>query len=194
MACSAGTPARQFRRLAAGTRRVVQVVAAENFWGSIVSQIGGVHAHVVSLITNPNTDPHSYEPTAADARWLAGSQMVVENGVGYDPWVDKLLSADPAGIVTLDVGAVLGLADGDNPHRWYNPADVHTVIGADDRRPPAARPGGPAYFAAQQHHFETVALAPYDADHRHHPGHTPAPRSGPPSRSSPCWPPPSVST
>ena len=109
--------------------RVVQVVAAENFWGSIASQLGGTHAHVVSLITNPNTDPHSYEPTAADARLLAGAQMVVENGIGYDPWVDRLLSADGGGIVTLDVGTLLGLADGSNPHRWYDPDDVREVIG-----------------------------------------------------------------
>jgi len=74
--------------------RVVQVVAAENFWGSIASQVGGVHAHVLSIITNPNTDPHSYEPTATDARTLAASQLVIENGIGYDPWVQKLLSAD----------------------------------------------------------------------------------------------------
>ncbi len=73
---------------------MVQVTAAENFWGSIASQIGGEHAHVVSIITNPNTDPHAYEPTASDARLLAQAQMVVENGLGYDPWVPKLLSAD----------------------------------------------------------------------------------------------------
>ncbi len=58
--------------------RVVQVVAAENFWGSIAAQIGGRHAHVVSIITNPNADPHIYEPTAADARELAQAQVVIE--------------------------------------------------------------------------------------------------------------------
>ena len=143
--------------------RVVQVVAAENFWGSIASQLGGTHAHVLSLITNPTTDPHSYEPTAADARLLAGAQMVIENGIGYDPWVDRLLSADGGGIVRLDVGTRLGLADGSNPHRWYDPDDVREVIGqmtSDLRR---LDPSDGAYFAARRRHFETVALAPYDA-------------------------------
>ncbi|HEV2310208.1 MAG TPA: zinc ABC transporter substrate-binding protein, partial [Acidimicrobiia bacterium] len=56
---------------------VVRVVAAENFWGSIVSQLGGSHARVTSIITNPNTDPHSYEPTASDARTLADAQLVI---------------------------------------------------------------------------------------------------------------------
>jgi zinc/manganese transport system substrate-binding protein len=166
-ACSVGGPAGG--ATAAGTKagtkatagRVVQVVAAENFWGSIVGQLGGVHIHVVSIITNPNTDPHSYEPTASDARELAESQMVVENGVGYDPWVGELLSADPGGIVTLDVGTVLGLVAGDNPHRWYDPADVRTVIGRVTRDLQRLDPTDRAYFAAQQHHFETVSLASY---------------------------------
>src|SRR5581483_11985288 len=73
---------------------VVQVVAAENFWGSIATQIGGSHAHVVSIITNPDTDPHSYEPTAGDAKTVAGAQFVIDNGIGYDPWVAKFLAAD----------------------------------------------------------------------------------------------------
>jgi zinc/manganese transport system substrate-binding protein len=143
--------------------RVVQVVAAENFWGSIISQLGGTHAHVVSLITNPNTDPHSYEPTAADARVLAGSQMVVENGLGYDPWVDKLLSADSGGITTVDVGSLLGLDDGANPHRWYNPSDVRTVIGRMTMQLQKLDPKDRTYFSRRQRHFETVTLARYDS-------------------------------
>ena len=175
--------------------RVVRVVAAENFWGSIAGQLGGVHAHVVSLITNPNTDPHSYEPTAADARVLAGSQMVVENGIGYDPWVDKLLSADGGHIVTLDVGTRLGLADGSNPHRWYDPGDVREVIGQMTADLQRLDPRDRAYFAAQ-----TPALRDRRAGalrrRRSRPSEpsTGARRSGPRSRSSPCWPLPSAST
>src|SRR5579864_7091962 len=73
----------------------VQVVAAENFWGNVAKQIGGSYANVVSIITNPNTDPHSYEPTPNDARSMATSAYVIENGAGYDPWVDKLVGANP---------------------------------------------------------------------------------------------------
>src|SRR5690242_9293195 len=89
---------------AAKAGRVVQVVAAENFWGSIASQVGGSHVHVASIITNPDTDPHDYEPTAADARTLASAQLVVENGVGYDPWVGKFLAADSGNATVLNVG------------------------------------------------------------------------------------------
>ncbi len=150
---------------AAGTTRggVIQVVAAENFWGSIASQIGGAHVHVVSIITNPNTDPHSYEPTAADARSMARAGMVIENGIGYDPWAQNLLSADPSSIVTLDVGAVLGLPADANPHRWYNPGDVRTVINRLTSDYQKLDPSHRSYFAAQERHFETVDLAAYDA-------------------------------
>jgi zinc/manganese transport system substrate-binding protein len=142
---------------------VVRVVAAENFWGSIVSQLGGAHAHVTSIITNPNTDPHSYEPTAADARSLADARLVIENGIGYDPWVPKLLSANGTHPTVLDVGDRLGLAEGDNPHRWYSPADVHTVIGQMVTDLEHLDPADDAYFAARQFAFEHVALQRYDA-------------------------------
>ena len=143
------------------SERVVQVAAAENFWGSIAAQLGGAHAHVMSIITNPNTDPHAYEPTAADARTLAQAQFVVENGIGYDPWVQRLLAADPGKAATLDVGTLLGVAVGGNPHRWYNPADVQTVIRqmvADYQR---IDPADRSYFARQEIAFDTVSLEKY---------------------------------
>src|SRR5690242_5697849 len=71
------------------------VVAAENFWGSLAAQLAGTRAQVSSIVVNPDTDPHSYEPNARDARALAGAQMVIVNGVGYDEWADRLLSASP---------------------------------------------------------------------------------------------------
>ena len=147
----------------AGAGRVVRVVAAENFWGSIASQIGGAHAQVRSIVTNPNADPHSYEPSAADARALADAQLVIENGIGYDPWMPKLRSANGANPVVLDVGDVLGVAGGGNPHRWYSPRDVQMVIRSmvlDMQR--VDRGDGP-YFAARQLTFDTVALQQYDA-------------------------------
>src|SRR5215467_7001130 len=116
--------------LAAGDARVVRVAAAENFWGSLAAQVGGSHARVTSIIANPNTDPHSYEPTAADARAVASAQLAIVNGVGYDPWMSRLLAADEGEhISVLNVGAALGVPADGNPHRWYNPADVRAVVG-----------------------------------------------------------------
>ncbi|HTD50176.1 MAG TPA: zinc ABC transporter substrate-binding protein [Acidimicrobiia bacterium] len=143
--------------------RVVQVVAAENFWGSIATQVGGAHAQVSSIISNPNTDPHVYEPTAADARTVAGAQLVIENGIGYDPWVTKFLAADSANPTVLSVGGLLGVPDGANPHRWYNPTDVQAVIGQLVRDLQKLDPADRAYFAAQATRFNTVSLAKYHA-------------------------------
>jgi len=114
---------------AAGSPGVVAVVAAENFWGSLAGQLGGAHARVTSVIDNPDADPHDYEATAADGRAVAAAGLVLVNGVGYDGWADKLVAANPSSTRTvLNVGDLVGLKEGDNPHRWYNPANVRAVI------------------------------------------------------------------
>jgi zinc/manganese transport system substrate-binding protein len=142
----------------------LQVVAAENFWGSIAAQLGGQDVEVRSIIVNPNTDPHSYEPTAANARTIAGAQMTIVNGIGYDEWASRLLSADPGdGRVRLDVGSLLGLRTGDNPHQWYSPAHVHAVIDQTVADYDKLRPAEASYFAQRERAFETVGLARYNA-------------------------------
>jgi len=107
----------------------IQVVAAENFWGSIASQVGGSHVQVTSIIVNPDTDPHAYEPTPSDARLIAQAQYVIVNGAGYDAWAPKLLDANPAsGRTVLTVGDLFGKKEGDNPHMWYSPSYVDQVV------------------------------------------------------------------
>src|SRR4029077_7743366 len=75
---------------AAGEGRL-NVVAAEDFWGSIAAQVGGDRVVVTGIITNPAADPHDYEPTADDGRALAGAQVSIVNGIGYDEWASRLL-------------------------------------------------------------------------------------------------------
>ncbi|HEY1712555.1 MAG TPA: zinc ABC transporter substrate-binding protein [Solirubrobacteraceae bacterium] len=146
----------------AGSGGKVRVVAAENFWGSIARQIGGTHAQVTSVIVNPAQDPHDYEPTTVDARSMATAQLAIVNGVGYDPWAPKLLAASPVGgRITLTVGSLFGLQDGDNPHRWYDPAEVLVVartIAADLARLDSTHG---TYFATQLRRFDTQGLATY---------------------------------
>ena len=142
----------------------IRVVAAENFWGSIASQLAGSKATVQSIIVNPAQDPHSYEPTAADARVLATAQLAIVNGVGYDPWAPKLLAANPApGRAILTVGNLFGLKEGDNPHRWYSPADVIAVAGTITADLKRLDPKDAGYFAHQLTTFETTGLAQYHA-------------------------------
>jgi len=143
--------------------RVVRVVAAENFWGSVVTQLGGAHADVVSIIDNPDTDPHAYEPTAADARRLADAQIAVENGAGYDPWMSELLAADGGRRDVLDVGDLVGVAPGGNPHLWYDPSYVDRFIGAATADLIRADPVDRAYFTARETSYEEVGLAAYHA-------------------------------
>jgi zinc/manganese transport system substrate-binding protein len=140
----------------------LQVVAAENFWGSIASQLGGNRVHVTSIVTSPATDPHSYEPTAADARTLAGAQLAIVNGIGYDPWAPKLIAANPVhGRVVLTVGDLVGIKPGGNPHRWYSPSDVQKVVGEIVRDYSKLDPKDAAYFKQEQTVFETRGLARY---------------------------------
>src|SRR5215472_6150219 len=75
--------------------KVIDVAASINAWGSILAQLGGSHVHETSIITNPDTDPHSYEPTPADARTIADARLFVENGIGYDSWAAQSLGASP---------------------------------------------------------------------------------------------------
>jgi zinc/manganese transport system substrate-binding protein len=148
---------------AAAGSSALQVVAAENFWGSIASQLGGTRVQVESVITSPATDPHDYEPTAADARTIAGARMVIVNGIGYDPWAQKLLSANPvSGRIVLNVGDLVGIKAGGNPHRWYSPADVQQMIDTIVRDYGKLEPKDSGYFAQQKTPFETKGLAHYE--------------------------------
>jgi zinc/manganese transport system substrate-binding protein len=139
----------------------VQVVAAENFWGDIATQLGGGRANVQSVVTDPNADPHEYESNANDARAIANANLVILNGAGYDSWADKLLAASPnPSRRVLVVADVLGKRQGDNPHFWYEPDYVVRVadgITAAYRSLDASASG---YFEAQRSAF-TTALDPY---------------------------------
>ncbi len=140
----------------------LNVVAAEDFWGSIAEQLGGDRVEVRNIITNPAADPHAYEPTSEDARTMAGAQLAIVNGIGYDQWATKLLAADPSsGRTVLTVGDLLGLKDGDNPHQWYSPTSVQKVIEQITADYKKADPGHGAYFDRRRTAFETKGLAEY---------------------------------
>jgi zinc/manganese transport system substrate-binding protein len=146
------------------TSSTVTVVAAENFWGSIATQLGGGRVAVDSIIVNPDTDPHSYDPTPSDARALALSKVAIVNGIGYDNWASQLLDANASGSrIVVDAGDVLGLKDGDNPHQWYSPAAVAKIAGAIVAAYDRADPAGKAYYDARERTFLTTRLARYHA-------------------------------
>jgi len=107
----------------------MQVVAAENFWGSLLGQLCGIHCNVTSIVTDPNADPHEYEASAADAKMIANAKFVVVNGVGYDDWALQLMAASPnPNRTVLNVANLLDVPNGSNPHLWYNPSYVNRTV------------------------------------------------------------------
>jgi zinc/manganese transport system substrate-binding protein len=162
-ACSSApqSPAPSGSSAAPGTK--LQVVATINAWGSIASQLGGDRVAETSIITNPDTDPHSYEPSAADARTVAGAGILVENGIGYDSWADKLIASNPNPQRTVvNVGDTVGVAEGGNPHQWYSPGSVNKVVAAITAAYKKADPNDGAYFDQQQQQFLNQTLANYN--------------------------------
>lgn len=140
---------------------VLNVVAGENFWGSIATQLGGVHVNITSIITDPNADPHEYEGSVLVARAFAQANYVILNGAGYDSWGQKLLDANPeSGRKVFTVANLLGKHEGDNPHFWYNPDYVEQVSNQITRDYQALDPADGAYFTRQRAAFET-ALSDY---------------------------------
>jgi zinc/manganese transport system substrate-binding protein len=109
----------------------LKIVAAENFYQDIAGQIGGRCAEVKSLLSDPNVDPHEYEPTVKDARAVAGADLVIENGGGYDDWMNKLLSSSPnSGRLVINVWDISPVKLPENEHVWYSLEDVKAMAGA----------------------------------------------------------------
>jgi zinc/manganese transport system substrate-binding protein len=107
------------------------VVAAENFYGDIARQIGGDRIDAVSVMNNPDQDPHLFETTPGVVRKIADAQIVILNGAEYDPWMEKLLSAAPRpGRVVISAAELTSKKPGDNPHLWYAPATMPAVAKA----------------------------------------------------------------
>ena len=106
----------------------IAVVAAENFYGDIARQIGGDRVSVVSILNNPDQDPHLFETTPGIVRQIVAAQIVILNGANYDSWMDKLLAAGPRrDRIVVNVANVAGYKVGDNPHLWYDPATMPAV-------------------------------------------------------------------
>ena len=133
----------------AGATGRILVVAAENFWGSLAAQIGGDRVQVLSLVTDPNADPHEYESNASDAIAVADAALVIENGAGYDSWCAQLVTAagDP-GPRVLNVADLLGAPPGSNPHFWYSRSDVNRTLVAIFGDLVAADPSGSSAYRA----------------------------------------------
>jgi len=151
-ACGGTTPS---------TTSTINVVAGENFWGSLVSQLGGSEVTVQSVVTDPNADPHEYEGSTNDARAFAEARLVILNGAGYDDWGQKLLDANKASNrKVIRVADLVGKKKGDNPHFWYDPAYVTQVADEVTSTLKAIDSPDAGYFDRQRSRLAT-AFKPY---------------------------------
>jgi zinc/manganese transport system substrate-binding protein len=110
----------------------LKVIAGENFWGDLAAQIGGDHVAVTSLISNPDADPHLFEPSIKDGFEVATAGVVIVNGAGYDPFMDRMLDAAPSSLRrVVRVSDVLHVTGSDpNPHLWYDAPRLPQVVQA----------------------------------------------------------------
>jgi zinc/manganese transport system substrate-binding protein len=134
----------------------IAAVGAENQYANVISQIGGRYVTVAAIMSNPNTDPHSFEASASVAQTVSTAKLVVQNGLGYDDFMNKIESAAPSpSRRVIDVQKLLGLPDSTpNPHLWYKPQTMPAVAEALAGRLSALAPAHAAYFRANARRFE----------------------------------------
>ena len=116
---------------------------------------------VTSILSDPNADPHLFEPGTANAAAVAEARLVIDNGLGYDAFIDRLLAASPRpNRIVIDVGQLTGHKEGDNPHLWYDPATMPKVAKAMAADLSAIQPAHAAYFQANRQAFDR-SLTPW---------------------------------
>ena len=150
-ACTSGPAAAP----SAGSGDAIVAVGAENEYASVIQQIGGKYVRTSAIMSNPNTDPHTFEASTSVARQISSAQLVVQNGVGYDTFMTTIENAVPdSSRKVIDVQKLLGLPDSTpNPHLWYKPATMPAVANAIAADLAAIQPAHASYFRANARAF-----------------------------------------
>jgi zinc/manganese transport system substrate-binding protein len=156
-ACSSGTAGSS----TTSAHKIV-AVGAENEYTSVLQQVGGQYVQASAIMSNPNTDPHTFEASASVAREVSGAQLVVQNGIGYDTFMNSIEKAVPdSSRKVIDVQKLRGLPDSTpNPHLWYDPATMPAVANAIASDLAAIQPAHAAYFKANAQKFVS-SLGPW---------------------------------
>src|SRR5690242_2973641 len=141
--------------LALGSDGKIVAVGAESQYADVIQQVGGKYVQASAIMSNPNSDPHTFEASAATGRLVNASRLVVQNGLGYDAFMDTLEDAVPdSGRRVIVVQKLLGLPDSTpNPHLWYDPATMPRVAAAVAESLAAIQPSHAAYFRANAKTF-----------------------------------------
>jgi zinc/manganese transport system substrate-binding protein len=140
----------------------IVAIGAENEYADVIGQIGGKYVQASAIMSNPNTDPHTFEASPAVAREVSAAQLIVQNGVSYDTFMSTIESASPnSGRKVIDVQQLLGLPNSTaNPHLWYNPDTMPKVADAVAADLAALQPSHAAYFDANAKTF-IASLTPW---------------------------------
>ncbi|HUC24630.1 MAG TPA: zinc ABC transporter substrate-binding protein [Streptosporangiaceae bacterium] len=149
----------------------IQAIGAENEYANVIQQIGGKYVQVTAIMSNPNTDPHTFEASPSVAREISNASLIVQNGVGYDQWATDIEKAAPASNrQIIDVQQLLGLPDSTpNPHLWYDPTTMPKVATAIADDLATIQPAHASYFKANAAKFTqsltawTQAIAAFKA-------------------------------
>jgi zinc/manganese transport system substrate-binding protein len=146
------------------THGKIVAVGAENEYANVISQIGGSYVAVTAIESNPNTDPHTFEASPSVASVVSAARLVVQNGLGYDTYMNRIEAASPnSSRKVIDVQRLLGLPDSTpNPHLWYKPQTMPAVAQAVAADLAAIQPAHAAYFRANAAAFDR-SLAPWYA-------------------------------
>ena len=147
----------------ATTQAKIRAVGAESEYADLIRQIGGPYVSVTAIMSNPAVDPHEYEANPKDAIAVAEANLIVQNGLGYDEFMNKLEQASPnPNRFVIDAGQALGYqANTANPHIWYQlntMPRLAKMVAADLGK---LDPSHAAYFQARAHAF-IQSLKPWD--------------------------------
>lgn len=156
-ACASGPAAAP----SAGSGDAIVAVGAENEYANVIQQVGGKYVQASAVMSNPNTDPHTFEASTSVARQISSAQLVVQNGLGYDTFMTTIEDAVPdSSRKVIDVQKLLGLPDSTpNPHLWYKPSTMPAVASAIATGLAAIQPAHASYFRARAHAFDSSLTA-----------------------------------
>lgn len=152
----------------AGAGGRIPALGAESQYADVISQVGGRYVRAIAIQSNPNTDPHTFEASPSVAAEVSEARLVVQNGLGYDGYMEKLEAATggvgpDSSRKVIDVQKLLGLPDSTpDPHLWYKPRTMPALAAAITRDLSRIAPAHAAYFKANAARFD-AALSPWIA-------------------------------
>ncbi len=163
-ACSSSSGTAGGSAAAAASAAKITAIGAENEYADVIAQVGGRYVQASSIMSNPNTDPHTFEASPAVAREISSARLIVQNGVGYDDWATTIENAAPGdGRQVINVQQLLGLPDSTpNPHLWYKPTTMPRVASAIAAGLGQIDPAHAAYYQANAARF-TASLSAWDS-------------------------------